>query len=509
MRRVASYTKGQRDLRGFAAGAALADGLETYMAPGAAATPRDPRSGARRRRRSPSCADGARAFFSVSHIVFRARRGLFARALLGLTVVAFLACAPAAAEPLGDTPASARSNTNDLFGALALRLGPLTRSARLKLIRPRYVRGSLIPSRIYDDTTIWTAMSGTARTLVVAGHPAGGGYLLDVDADARSPQHVAESRHIMRLRALGDDAWEWRSTDELAVGAASPTGIDAMRRRLLASAEGRTGPELRLLWQRGLPRTTAALGRLFAVDSVTTATLADRSTAVTFRISLDSARLRGALPDFARWVDKYASRSRLRIVIEDHDAVPFAILSSANGLIRVRLRTRDGILQPLAGAARIAPPDSLRMRAEVSTKAMLFTVGARDILADVVPVRTATERGWFIRYRHEPEWRLPLAVDHLMRDALRRPFAGEGTWTRLVARGEPGGYTLIVRDFHMEVQESALVRWLSAFGNSAMGDVTSRVEQQKDRFIADAIAAFGDDLAAQIGGTDGRAGLAR
>jgi len=371
------------------------------------------------------------------------------------------------------------------------------------------VRGSLIPSRIYDDTTIWTAMSGTTRTLLIAGHPAGGRYLLDVHPDAPPPQHVGESRHMMRLRALGDNAWEWRSTDELAVGAATPAGIDTMRRRLLASAEGRSAPELRALWQRGLPRTTAALGRLFAVDSVTTTTLADRSTTVALRISIDSSRLGGALPDFARWVDKYAASSRLRIVVEDHNGAPFAMLSSANGLIRIRLRTRDGILQPLAGIARDAPADSLRMRADVSTKAMLFTVGARNIIADIVPVRTAAERGWYIRYRHEPDWRFPLAVDHLMHDALRRPFAGEGTWTRLVARTEPAGNTEVVRDFHMEVQESAIVRWLSAFGNSAMGDVTVRVEQQKDRFVADAIAAFGADLAAQLGGTDGGTRIAR
>ena len=96
-----------------------------------------------------------------------------------------------------------------------------------------------------------------------------------------------------------------------------------------------------------------------------------------------------------------------------------------------------------------------------------------------------------------------------MRDALRRPFSGEGTWTRLVARAEPGGSTVIARDFHMEVEESAIVRWLSAMGNSAMSDVTTRVEQQKDRFFADALDAFGADLATQLGGIDAGPGYAR
>ena len=445
--------------------------------------------------------------FSAPPRIARRAARIATAALTALTVAA---CAPAAADPLGDSPAAARANARDFFGALALRLGPLERSDRLALIRPRYVRGSLIPSRIYDDTVVWTGTEGATRTLVVAGHPtADNHYLLEVNADAPAPQHVGESRHIMHLRALGGSAYEWRSTDELAVGGATPAGIDAMRRRLLAAGEGRSGPELRALWQRGLPRTTAALGRLFTVDSVTTVVLADRSTSVALRISIDPARLARTLPNLAKWVEKYASASRYRMVLEDDRGAPYALVSSAGGVTHIRLRTLDGILQPLAGPARATPADSLRMRTDVSSKVMIFTIGASNVLADIVPVHTATERGWRISYRHEPEWRFPLAVEHLMRDALRRPFAGEGTWTRLVARSEPAGYTIVARDFHTEVQESAIVRWLSALGNSAMSDVTARVEQQKDRFFAEAIGAFGADLGAQIGGTDAGTGSTR
>lgn len=426
-----------------------------------------------------------------------------------VALVAASACAPAAAEPLGDTPAGARANTRDLFEGLALRLGPLTRSERLKLIRPRYVRGSLIPSRVFDDTLVWTTFSGAARTVVIAGGPASGGrYLLDVHPDAAAPRNVGESRHVMHLRSLGKKAYEWRSTDELAVGRATPAGIDAMRRRLLASAEGRTGGELRTLWQRGLPRSTRALGRLFAVDSIGTVVAPDRSTLVALRISVDPERVAGDLPDFAKWLDKYVGSSRYRMLIEDHRGTPYGAVSLTGRVVRIRLRTHDGILQPLSGPV-VAAADSLRLRVDVSTKSMLFTVGVNDLLVDVVPLRTPTERGWMIRYRREPEWRFPFAVEHLIRDALRRPFAGEGTSTRLVARSEPDGHTLIARDFRMEVQESGIVRWLSALGNSAMGDVTVRVEQQKDRFIADALSAFGADLAAQIGETDAGTGSAR
>src|SRR5690349_7005859 len=162
-----------------------------------------------------------------SLLIRRASRPALATALAA-ALITLAACAPGAAEPLGESAAAARANTRDLFGALAHRLGPLARSDRLAMIRPRYVRGSLIPSRIYDDTLIWTASRGSTRTLVIAGHPiAGDRYLLDVSPDAPMPQLVGDSRHVMHLRSLGNGAWEWRSTDELAVGAATPAGIDA------------------------------------------------------------------------------------------------------------------------------------------------------------------------------------------------------------------------------------------------------------------------------------------
>ncbi len=439
-----------------------------------------------------------------------ASRPAAARALFLLMLAALSACGPAAAASLGESPDAARSNTRDFFGALALRLGPLTRSDRLKLIRPRYVRGSLMPSRVFDDTAVWTRREGTTRTVVIAGGPtADRRYLLDVRPDAPMPQGVGESRHIMQLRQLGKHAYEWRSSDELAVGDATPAALDLLRLRLLASGEGRSSSEIRHLWLRGLPRTTAALGRLFAADSIATTVLPDQSTLVALRISMDATRLAADLPDFARWIDKYGATSRYRMVLEDHNGTPYGLLSLSDRVIRIRLRTHGGVMQPLAGPATGIDADSLRLRVDVAAKGALFTVGVSNLLVDVVPVRTTTERGWAIHYRHEPEWHLPFAADHLMRGALSRPFAGDGISTRLVARSEPGGSTLIARDFRMEVQESAVVRWLSAFGSSAMSEVTVRVEQQKDRFFADALTAFGADLAAEIGGTDGGPGTAR
>lgn len=419
----------------------------------------------------------------------------------GAVAATLSACGNAPAAPLGRTPAEARANTHDLFGAFALRMGPLTRSPELARIRPQYVRGSLVPSRIYDKAEVWTSRSGNLRTLTVAGTPMpDGGYALDLRRDAPPPTRTGDSRHVMELRRLGDDLYEWRSLDELAVGDAPAAGLEEMRHRFLGAAEGRSGRELRAAWHLSMPRTTVALSRLYAVDSIVTTPLADGSTAVSLLISVHPERLGATFADYEKWMRKYVGASRHQAILEDYAGVRFLEMAGGRGLLRIRLRTKDGILQPLRGPVRAARADSLRLRMDVATRIRPFTVGAKEIVADLVAVREPRERGWMLRWRREPEWDFPLAVDHLMRDALRRPFSGDGMWMRVVARETPAGETLIVRDFRMEVQESAIVRWLNRLGSSAMSEVTTRVEHQKDRFFAEALRAMGEDLAAQLGG---------
>ncbi len=445
--------------------------------------------------------------FPTSGSPFQAQRGsirtvtriALARLLLAIALIGAAACGQSPAATLGETPATARANASDFFRALALRFGPLTRSERLKAVRPRYVKGSLVPSRVYGDTTVWTTRSSDVRTLVVGGTTLEDGrYWLEVDGSTPVPARAGDSRHSMHLRALGDGAYEWLSIDELAIGRARAAALDSMRLRFLAAAEGSSPAELRAGWHAALPRTTAALSRLMSVDSLATTTFADGSSLLAMRIAIHPDRVRSVYPDFAAYMKKYVTPTRYTLVVEDYAGRPYATIAQHQDTVRVRLRTRDGILQPLAGPGLSAPADSLRLRADFSAKAMMFRVRAENILGDIVPVRARNERGWMIRWRHEPKWRFPLAVDHLMRASLRRPFAGEGMWMRVVARDVPGSQTLLARDFRMEVEESAIVRWLSRLGNSAMSDVTARVEYQKDKFYADALYALGEDLAGQI-----------
>jgi hypothetical protein len=108
-------------------------------------------------------------------------------------------------------------------------------------------------------------------------------------------------------------------------------------------------------------------------------------------------------------------------------------------------------------------------------------------------VRTANERGWFVRWNKEPEWHLPLAATTLLRSPLRRPFADGGATLRLTVHDAPGAQTVIARRTHTAVQESAVLRFLGSLGATAMSDFAGQSEEEENRFWADGFSALGVD----------------
>ena len=88
---------------------------------------------------------------------------------------------------------------------------------------------------------------------------------------------------------------------------------------------------------------------------------------------------------------------------------------------------------------------------------------------------------------------LPLAVGRLLRAPLRRPFADGGTVLEYVVHDSAGAQTLLARNIHIVVQESAIIRWLGALGATAMGDLSTEAEQEKDRFVGEVFRAAGED----------------
>ncbi len=72
-------------------------------------------------------------------------------------------------------------------------------------------RFALIPSRIFGDTSIWTlaSSSDSSRTLHLLGTFDGARYVIGARSSAPYPQRIGDQRHVLTLRSLGDNDYEW------------------------------------------------------------------------------------------------------------------------------------------------------------------------------------------------------------------------------------------------------------------------------------------------------------
>ena len=405
------------------------------------------------------------------------------------TAAAF-GCRPAVAG-IGAEGGSPVAKANDLFSALAIRFGVAHRDQRFESIRPRMIRHALTPSRLYPDTTIWTSIEGGTRTVSVAGELSGDRYVLAARDLVARPDAPGKSRHAMHLRRIGNAVHQWDSTDELAIGTARAAEVMSVVDGALRGLE-RPAADVRADYRASFPRTTAMAARLFVLDTLRTTSGDDGSTMISLAARLDAERLRPHAPRYAAYVDEYLKPLRIDIVLTDAAGTIWGTARFRRNLFELRLRSRDGRLLPLTGGAAEAP-DSLRLRISFFAKVLFFDVGASSLVADVTTIRDPDARGWSLRFRREPQWHFPLAVSRLLRAPLRRPFADGGAVLEYVVRDTTEGQTVLARNIHIVVQESAIIRWLGALGATAMGDLSIEAEQEKDRFIGEVFRAAGED----------------
>jgi hypothetical protein len=195
-------------------------------------------------------------------------------------------------------------------------------------------------------------------------------------------------------------------------------------------------------------------------------------------------------------VVKYLRPARYAYTFSDPAGVPWMVATMRDNRFVVRLRALpDGRMAPLEGAVR-PMPERFTVRGEVHAKFSIFNVGASDINGEVDIVGDARERGWHFRFRDEPRWHFPLAVNNLIKSALRRPFAGDGTQLRLVFRQRADGQTILARRLTVPVQEAAIVRWLGKLGFGAMSDYSGKAEEDENRFTVEVFSALQEDFAA-------------
>jgi hypothetical protein len=388
---------------------------------------------------------------------------------------------------------------NELFGALIDRHADVARNPKYEYARVQLAKRALLPSPLFSDTAAWTGSSGDVRLLEIQGHAVGGRYELDAHSVVPTPRAPADGRHVITLSRIADKVYRWDTAVDFAIGSIRPADVAAVLSRLIGSAEGKTAEQVRADLHAAAPRTSAALGTAFSLDSLLPTQLADGSTAVTLVIAMHSDRLRRLYSAFGDYMRKYVDPTRYRIVASDPSGATFFEAEAEDRLLRIRIRTLRGELVPLAGAAR-PMPDTLALLVDFKARIKHFGVGFHDLRMQLVHVRHGEmENTWVVTARREPEWDFPLAVAHFIRAPLRRPFAGEGSLFRIGVRREGDGPTVIVRQVRLFVQESAILRFLNALSGTAFSDFEDRVDREQNAWLRTVFAAMRADAHAALG----------
>ena len=425
-------------------------------------------------------------------------RPALALALCTTLSSAWIAGCRDAPTALGPSREIARTHADELFRGLGIRFVNVQRHPKFAQARQKLSRFALSPSRLMGDTSVWTASpSATTRVLELEGRPGPTGYTFTPVAGAPVPTRVGEARHTIRLQRLDEDEYRWMTLVEHAVGRVTPAEVASGTSAWLMAFQ-RPERDLRAEVHTALPRTSAALGRLFVLDSARSTLLGDGSSVVDLRIVVDANRVEPSMPAFAEYVRKYVRPARFVFQLGDGRAARWFDGRLRDGVLTIRFRTRDGHLLAIDGPARPLP-DSAEVLAEAYERFFIFDVGVSEMIGEFSEVRSPTQRGWAMRFRRAPRWHLPLAVRHLIAGPLDRPFQNDGIVFNVLLRDD-GQQTLLVRQLDVSVKESAIVRWLGGLGSHAMDDFAGRVEMEENRFLADALLALRADVVAALGG---------
>lgn len=399
--------------------------------------------------------------------------------------------APAA---FGSTPEAGRANAEEMLGAFATRFTQARRMGTLDHTHNQMVRHALFPSRLFEDTTLWSAQRhGETRQLAVYGTMVGAQYHLSAQPAAPLPTRPGDIRVLTSLTRLAESEYRWAAAADLALG--TLTASDFVRGVRASLAELETGSEraTRAEYSTSLPRTTRALGTLFTLDTIRSLRRDDGSALHSAAITIHPDRARKTYPTFGKFLDEYVSPARYRLTLVDGSGGTWLVVNADDDLMTIRARTKNGDLLPLDGPAR-SLPDSLVLRAELLLHILFFDVGMTDLIADVQVVRDEHEAGFAVRFRHEPKWHFPLATNRLIRTPLRRPFAGEGSLFRLAVHDSAGTQTVISRQVGTTFQESAILRWLARLNRTAADDYTENADVERNRFLVDVFGALRDDV---------------
>jgi hypothetical protein len=304
----------------------------------------------------------------------------------------------------------------------------------------------------------------------------------------------------MELSRLPDGDWRWRTWVEHDVGRIPPGTLGPV---FTASFDGATRglPTVRADLRTLFPRSSAAFGRLVALDTILVTPLGDGTHRLVLRSRIEPARLAATMPAFAAYLRRYVSPLRYRLTLTDRGGASYLDIAQARDTLTVTTRVLRGVPVAAEGAPRPLP-DSLRVRVMARTRYGVWTVGVRRLEGELLIDRAPDRHRWQFRFREEPEWQLPFGTELLLHRSLRRPFEGDGLRVVLGLTAGRSGRTLSVREVDLAVRESWIVRWLGKLGFTLFNDFVGPTEQEENRYLAEGLAALGADLRAILGAGD-------
>ncbi len=390
----------------------------------------------------------------------------------------------------------AKQNADEFFYSVGSRFTNIQRPQRILRARQQFGHYALTPSGVYNDTTIWLSIGpDSARLFGDEGHFSVDRYIVNTALGMAPPDALTESRETVRLRRLSDNEYEWFTNVEVALGRIGARNIADVLAAALAAGEGKSSAAIRANYTSSFPRTAAALGRLFTIDTLRTTTDNEGATTFEIAIKLTPNILKESMPHYAAYIDKYISKGKYRITLTDKTGAHWFDAWAANYYMHFKLRSKDGHFAPMEGAVR-PMPENLTIQLDMSMKIMIFTVGWTEMMGDFELINTPHERGWSMRFAKEPNWHLPITVGTLLKSPLRRPFQGQGIPIRVSIRDNPGSQTILNRRFTLVVQESGILRFLNRLSGTAVGDFLGASEREANRFNADTFRALRLDVAA-------------
>lgn len=399
----------------------------------------------------------------------------------------------------GPSPAIAENHADQLFDAVATRFTQVDLAPKYDVARVRLAQSALVPSRIFDDTLIWVSRpSPGLRLLYVSGTTTNGRYWLEPRPFLTPPTRTGDTRHTIALELMAPSIYRWDTNVELAIGPITAEEISVLLSTLLGAAEGRTERELREDYRTAFPRATAVFGRGFSVDSIRVTPSATGATSVVLTGGFHPELMRATYPNLAGYLDKYLGPAKYHFALADRSGAALFEVEGRDRSMTVRYRVKERQLVTLLGPPR-PWPDSTVLTSDVSLKVKVFTVGFHNLITDFVISNLGHDRSFTVVAQHEPSWDLPMLTERLLRAPLHRPFEGAGSLFRIGVRDSAGLQSVFVRRTRLDVQESAIMRFVGSLASHAVGDLNEKVEIEEDRFLHDGFVALQADTRA-LGG---------